>query len=126
MMTLDARERTVALRRPACSSDLGGIGKGFAADEGRGALLKDLGTPNALVALGGDVVAAGRRRGTPGWTIDVGDAVGAEQGTPPRPAARRGGLDVRRRGAVGRDRRRALLAHHRCPGPARRSPAAAA
>jgi hypothetical protein len=41
--------------------DLGGIGKGFAADEAA-AVLKTLGYHDALVALGGDIVAAGAPR----------------------------------------------------------------
>jgi thiamine biosynthesis lipoprotein len=69
MMTLDARQRTVALRE-RMQLDLGGIGKGFAADEAA-ALLKDLGYPNTLVALGGDVVASGAPPGAPGWTVEV-------------------------------------------------------
>ena len=81
MMTLDARERTVALRQRRMQLDLGGIGKGFAADEAA-AVLKDLGYPNSLVALGGDVVASGAPPGAPGWTVDVETLSRAEQGTP--------------------------------------------
>ena len=81
MMTLDARERTVALRERQMQLDLGGIGKGFAADEAA-AVLKDLGYPNSLVALGGDVVASGAPPGAPGWTVDVETLSRAEQGTP--------------------------------------------
>jgi len=81
MMTLDARERTVALRERRMQLDLGGIGKGFAADEAA-AMLKDLGYPNTLVALGGDVVASGAPPGAPGWTVEVETLSRAEQGTP--------------------------------------------
>jgi len=81
MMTLDARERTVALRQRRMQLDLGGIGKGFAADEAA-AVLKDLGYPNSLVALGGDVVASGAPPGAPGWTVEVETLSRAEQGTP--------------------------------------------
>ena len=92
--------------------DLGGIGKGFAADEAA-ALLKRSAITNALVALGGDIVAAGAPPGTRGWTIDVDIAGPRRIGAAADRAARRGGVDVGRRGTVGRDRRRALLAHRR-------------
>ena len=81
MMTLDARQRTVALREPRMQLDLGGIGKGFAADDAA-ALLKDLGYPNTLVALGGDVVASGAPPGSPGWTVEVETLSDAESGKP--------------------------------------------
>ena len=80
-LILDAHHRTADLRRPHMQLDLGGIGKGFAADEAV-ALLKRLGHANALVALGGDIVAAGAPPGTRGWTIDVDTLAG---GASPRP-----------------------------------------
>jgi thiamine biosynthesis lipoprotein len=67
---LSAHDRTADLRRPDMQIDLGGIGKGFAADEAA-AVLKGLGYRNALVALGGDIVVVGAPPGTAGWTIDV-------------------------------------------------------
>jgi FAD:protein FMN transferase len=69
-LILNAHDRTVDLRRLEMQIDLGGIGKGYAADEAA-ALLRGLGYPNALVALGGDIVAAGAPPGAAGWTIDV-------------------------------------------------------
>jgi thiamine biosynthesis lipoprotein len=71
-MTLDRRRRTVTLDARDMLIDLGGIGKGFAAEEAT-ALLKGLGYRNALVALGGDIVAAGTPPGSRGWSIDVAD-----------------------------------------------------
>jgi FAD:protein FMN transferase len=67
---LNARNRTADLRLPEMQLDLGGIGKGYAADEAA-AVLKGLGYRNALVALGGDIVAVGTPRDAAGWTIDV-------------------------------------------------------
>jgi thiamine biosynthesis lipoprotein len=69
-LILNAHDRTVRLRVPRMQIDLGGIGKGFAADEAA-AVLKTLGYHNALVALGGDIVAAGAPPGAAGWSIDV-------------------------------------------------------
>jgi FAD:protein FMN transferase len=69
-LVLNAVDRTADLRRPDMQIDLGGIGKGFAADEAA-AVLKGLGYRVALVALGGDIVAVGAPPGAPGWTIDV-------------------------------------------------------
>jgi thiamine biosynthesis lipoprotein len=69
-MILNARDRSVDLRAAKMQIDLGGIGKGFAADEAVKVLTR-LGYGNALVALGGDIVAAGAPPGQPGWTIDV-------------------------------------------------------
>ena len=71
-LIVNRRDRTVALRERNMQLDLGGIGKGFAADEAA-ALLKSLGYGTSLVALGGDIVATGAPPGTKGWTIDVAD-----------------------------------------------------
>jgi FAD:protein FMN transferase len=69
-LILNAHDRTVRLSSPQMQIDLGGIGKGFAADEAA-AVLKKLGYRNSLVALGGDIVAAGAPPGAAGWSIDV-------------------------------------------------------
>lgn len=69
-LVLNAHARTASLRVTGMQIDLGGIGKGYAADEAA-AVLTRLGYRDVLVALGGDVVAAGAPPGTAGWTIDV-------------------------------------------------------
>src|SRR4051795_11053705 len=69
-LVLDRHHRTADLRVAGMQIDLGGIGKGYAADEAT-ALLKRLGYRAALVALGGDIVALGAPPGAAGWTIDV-------------------------------------------------------
>jgi thiamine biosynthesis lipoprotein len=80
-MILNARDRTVDLRERNMQLDLGGIGKGYAADEAT-AVLKRLGYHTSLVALGGDIVATGAPPGTEGWTIDVEDLRTRNEGPP--------------------------------------------
>ena len=50
--------------------DLGGIAKGFAADEAQ-AVLRAHGITRALVAAGGDVVVSGPPPGRQGWSVAV-------------------------------------------------------
>lgn len=69
-MHLDARARTVRLERPGMLLDLGGIAKGFAADEAL-AVLRKYGVTRALVAAGGDIVAGDAPPGIEGWTVAV-------------------------------------------------------
>ncbi len=71
-MILNARDQTVDLRVRGMQIDLGGIGKGFAAQEAA-TLLRRRGYRDVLVALGGDIVAVGAPPRTTGWTIDVAD-----------------------------------------------------
>jgi thiamine biosynthesis lipoprotein len=81
-LTLDESTRSVALGAPGMQLDLGGIGKGFAADEAAAALTR-AGITSALVAVGGDIVATGPPPGAGGWTVAIG-AAGAEAGGSPR------------------------------------------
>jgi len=71
-LRLDAKARTAQLLKPGMLLDLGGIAKGYAADETL-RLLKGYGIDRALVAAGGDI-AVGEpppdREGN-GWTIAV-------------------------------------------------------
>lgn len=76
---LNTRDHTAELTTRNMQIDLGGIGKGFAAEEAA-AVLKGLGYRNALVALGGDIVAAGAPPSSPGWSIDVADLRPREPG----------------------------------------------
>ena len=71
-LILNAHDHTADLRAAGMQVDLGAIGKGYAADEAA-AVLKGLSYRSALVALGGDIVAAGAPPGSRGWTIDVAD-----------------------------------------------------
>jgi thiamine biosynthesis lipoprotein len=67
---LDARKRTVTLLKPGMKLDLGGIAKGYAADQAL-AVLKDHGIDRALVAAGGDVAASGPPIDAKGWKIAI-------------------------------------------------------
>ena len=67
---LDAKGRTVQLLKPDMRLDLGGIGKGYAADAAL-AVLKEHGINQALVAASGDIAVSGSPPGTDGWTIGI-------------------------------------------------------
>jgi FAD:protein FMN transferase len=67
---LDAKNRTVQLLKPGMRLDLGGIGKGYAADEAL-AVLKEHGIAQALVAAGGDIAVSQAPPGTDGWMIGI-------------------------------------------------------
>lgn len=67
---LNDQENTVRLRKPGMLLDLGGIAKGYAADEML-AVLKQHGLNRALVAAGGDIVAGDPPPDATGWKIDV-------------------------------------------------------
>lgn len=60
----------VQLASPKCALDLGGIAKGWIADE-IGALLSNAGFSNFLINLGGNVLARGRNDQGKPWTIQV-------------------------------------------------------
>jgi FAD:protein FMN transferase len=62
--------RTVRLSERGMLLDLGGIAKGFAADDAL-ALLVERGARHAIVAIGGDVAAGDAPPGTAGWEIGV-------------------------------------------------------
>ena len=67
-MQLSAERRTVRLAERGMLLDLGGIAKGFAADEAL-AVLAARGAHQAIVAVGGDVAAGEAPPGTAGWEI---------------------------------------------------------
>ena len=68
---LDAEKRTVRFARSGVRVDLGGIGKGYAVDNGI-ALLKKRGITQALITAGGDSRVLGDRRGRP-WMEGIRD-----------------------------------------------------
>ncbi|MBY0229890.1 MAG: FAD:protein FMN transferase [Gemmataceae bacterium] len=70
MMALDPRTRTVRLEKKGMRLDLGGIAKGYAADEML-AVLKRHGIERALVAAGGDLRMGSPPPGKKGWTVDI-------------------------------------------------------
>lgn len=72
-LELDAENSTARLAKAGMLLDLGGIAKGFAADEAM-AVIKSHGITTALVAAGGDIAASGKPPGTSGWNIGVATA----------------------------------------------------
>jgi thiamine biosynthesis lipoprotein len=67
---LERDKRTVQLLKPGMQLDLGGIAKGYAADEAL-AVLKKHGIDRALVAAGGDIAVSGPPPGADGWKIAI-------------------------------------------------------
>ena len=76
-LELDATARTVRLRASGMQLDLGGIAKGFAADEAA-AVLRRCGVESALVAAGGDIVVTSAPPGTKGWRVAVASVAGSD------------------------------------------------
>ncbi len=69
-LRLDRSARTVALTKPGMRLDLGGIAKGFAADEAL-LVLRGFGIRRALVAASGDIAVGESPPGASGWRIDI-------------------------------------------------------
>ncbi|HWG44773.1 MAG TPA: FAD:protein FMN transferase [Gemmataceae bacterium] len=67
---LDEKKRTVQLLKPGMLLDLGGIAKGYSADEAL-AVLKKHRLDRALVAAGGDIAVSGPPPGAEGWKIAI-------------------------------------------------------
>jgi thiamine biosynthesis lipoprotein len=70
LMALDPKQQTVALAVSGMRLDLGGIGKGYAADEGL-KLLRTMGISRALVAASGDIAAAEPPPGSDAWEVEI-------------------------------------------------------
>jgi thiamine biosynthesis lipoprotein len=77
-LTIDEGHRTVTLTTKGMQVDLGGIAKGFAADEAA-AVLGRCGIDRALVAAGGDIVVRDPPPGREGWRIAVASIDGADR-----------------------------------------------
>ncbi len=69
-LELDARHHTATLKLPGMQLDLGGIAKGYAADEAL-KTLRAHGITRALVAVAGDMTAGDAPPGKPGWRVEV-------------------------------------------------------
>ncbi len=69
-LRLDKKRSTAELRRPGMRLDLGGIAKGFAADEAL-AVLRREGMHQAMINAGGDIVVGDAPPGKPGWRIGI-------------------------------------------------------
>lgn len=72
LVSLDEAAQTVYLEKEGMLLDLGGIGKGYAADEVAN-LLRDAGVEHAIINLGGNVYGLGNKPGDKLWTIGVQD-----------------------------------------------------
>ncbi len=75
---LDPDRKTIALAESGMKLDLGGIAKGFAAEE-MIKVLRDNGCPRALVAAGGDIVAGDAPMGAAGWSVSIAALEPSEQ-----------------------------------------------
>jgi thiamine biosynthesis lipoprotein len=69
-LRLNLRDRTVTFLRPGIRLDVGGIAKGYAADEAL-KVLKGRGLDRALVAASGDIAIGSPPPGEPGWKVGV-------------------------------------------------------
>lgn len=69
-LVLDESTRTVQFRVPGMQLDLGGIGKGYTADEIL-RILRQAGISRALAAVGGDIAVGDAPPGQPGWRIEI-------------------------------------------------------
>jgi thiamine biosynthesis lipoprotein len=69
-LRLDPKARTVQLLKRGMLLDLGGIAKGYAADDAL-AVLKRYGIASALVAAGGDIAVGAPPPGEAGWSVGI-------------------------------------------------------
>lgn len=69
-LQLDPHARTASLACPGMRLDVGGIAKGYAAEQALRAMA-GAGTPRALVALGGDIALGAAPPDAAGWRVEV-------------------------------------------------------
>ena len=69
-LVLDPKKHSALLRIPEMRLDLGGIAKGFAADEALRTLRRN-GVTRALVAAAGDIALGDAPPGSPGWKVEL-------------------------------------------------------
>lgn len=69
-IVLNEKDRTIKLRNKGQSIDLGGIAKGYAADEVKSILIKN-NIKSALIDLGGNIYALGKKPDKTQWYIGV-------------------------------------------------------
>lgn len=74
-ISVDAKRKTVFLRRKGMAITLGGIAKGYAVDK-CAALLKQRGFSDFMIQAGGDMYVAGSKGATP-WVVGIRDPRGA-------------------------------------------------
>jgi FAD:protein FMN transferase len=73
---LDARNQSVTLLVPHMQLDLGGIAKGYAADQAL-AVMRRMGVTRALVAASGDIAIGDAPPGRTGWKVGIQQLGGA-------------------------------------------------
>ena len=73
LLLLNPRTRALRFRVPGVQLDLGGIGKGYAADEAL-KVLREKGISSALIDAGGDIRVGEPPPGRRGWTIELSDS----------------------------------------------------
>ena len=76
-MILDPKTQTVDLQVAGMQLDLGGIAKGYAADEGLKVLARH-GITSALVAASGDIAVSAPPPGKAGWRVDIAPLPGSK------------------------------------------------
>jgi thiamine biosynthesis lipoprotein len=81
-LTLDTKHQTAHLAKPGMLLDMGGIAKGYAADEAL-KTLRRAGIEQALVALGGDIAVSNPPPGKKGWSIEIASLNLADAPKPP-------------------------------------------
>lgn len=69
-LTVDTQAQTVAFHKPGLLLDVGGIAKGYAADEGL-RILREKGLTRALVMAGGDIAIGDPPPGQDAWEIKL-------------------------------------------------------
>lgn len=69
-INLDTARRTVFLEKPGMQIDVGGIGKGFAAEKAA-AVMQKVGASGGLVAVAGDFRVFGKRADGTAWPIGI-------------------------------------------------------
>jgi thiamine biosynthesis lipoprotein len=92
-LKLDARRKTVTLTVPNMQLDLGGLGKGFAADKAL-EVLKAHGVTRALIAASGDIAVSDPPPGQRGWRVSIGAPDFAQTGTPAGDSPQQGGAET--------------------------------
>jgi thiamine biosynthesis lipoprotein len=70
LLQLDAKTQAVFLQKPGMQIDVGGIGKGYAA-ELAAAVMKKAGATGGLIALSGDFRIFGLRANGSGWPVGI-------------------------------------------------------
>lgn len=69
-VVLDSKQQTIYLEQPGMQIDLGGIGKGYAADR-VATLFREKGVAHALIDLGGNIFALGNKPNGDLWKIGI-------------------------------------------------------